>query len=348
MNTKKKHHLIIGLFFVFITCLVFFLHFLQDKDRDSFLQIEQHYPEIAKALIKDVHYKIPNLEETLTIETKSKKVQIGKDMVPQGLTFSEDYGFISAYSEGKKYHSVIYVLDKKTGKHLKTIVLPDTPHLGGLAYDPVGKNLWMTTETTDDGAQLSALSIKQIEEDHFEKTKKAITYQHQIALNDLSKASFLAYYESNLVVGHFKKENEGTLVSYPLNDEGLPEQAKKNNPAETRGADSKKEKVEIIEKLQGVTFYQDQILFSQSYGQTASQLFFTKNNLEKDPTAYTEKDFTDVVEFPPYLEQIVAHDNRLYVLFESSALPYRHKLKTIPIDEVLVFDLTKLKKGAVR
>ncbi len=44
------------------------------------------------------------------------------------------------------------------------------------------------------------------------------------------------------------------------------------------------------------------------------------------------------------MEQIVAADDHLYVLFESSAAPYRLKENAFPIDRVLVFDLPKLMK----
>lgn len=60
-------------------------------------------------------------------------------MTPQGMTLTENYLLISAYCYDHRHHSVIYVLDRQTGIHLKTIPLPDLPHAGGLAYDPIHK-----------------------------------------------------------------------------------------------------------------------------------------------------------------------------------------------------------------
>lgn len=341
MHSKKKRVSAYLLLLIFFSAIFLFVIF-RERSKAQLLSLEQQYSHLSEALIKEITYPIPDLEKTPTIDAKTKKKTLGNKMVPQGLAFSDRLLFISAYSSENKYHSVIYVLEKATGFHKKTVVLPDLAHVGGLAYDPISENLWLTNETKDGKAQLAAYSMEQIEADDFKKKGKALAYQHEIPLNDLSKASFLAYYDSNLVVGHFKKENEGTLVSYPLDNHGLPRQAKHSQPDEIRSTDSKKEKVEIIEKLQGVSFYNNQILFSQSYGTTPSQLFFIKNNLEKDPTAYKESDFTTKIDFPPYMEQIVAADDKLYVLFESAALDYRHKLNALAIDSVLVFDLKKL------
>lgn len=343
--TKKRKIIISG--FLMVLSIIILISFFQLRKPAFQRNFEVKYPELIPALLTPPpfnEYLIPDLEKTETIQTKTGKVEIGKKMVPQGLALVEDWLILSAYSEEGKYHSVLYVLDQKTGEHVKTIVLPGTPHLGGLAYDPTAQNLWLTTETAEDTAQLSALSVKQIAEDQFEKTKKPIRYQQEIPLFDLEKASFLAYHQSNLVVGHFTKKHEGTLVSYSLDKKGLPIQAKKSAPQKVRGGDTVKEVVEITKELQGVTFFQDQILFSQSYGDKPSKLLFAPNELKKDPLDFDEGDFIKKIAFPPYMEQIVVKDKQLYVLFESNATSYRSKKNAFPIDRVLVFNLEKLMK----
>lgn len=333
-------------FFLLLLIIIFYVswQWIQAISTNYSLVFKEQYPHLSTSLIPKTQYKIPDLENTLTMDVKTHKPTNAENMIPQGLAFSNDFLFISAYSADKKYNSVIYVLDKHSGSHKKTIVLPDLAHAGGLAYDPISNNLWLTTETADEKAKIAAFSVKQIKEYDFEHAKQPLAYRYEIPLKDLPKASFLAYHESNLIVGHFKKDKEGTLVSYPLDNSGLPHQAKQNNPEETRGIDSKKEKVEIVEKIQGVSFFKNQILFSQSYGETDSQLFFLKNDLEKDPISYKEEDFSSSIDFPPYMEQIVVEKENLFVLFESAASEYRNQSNVTPIDEVLVFDLTKLKK----
>ena len=345
MMTRSRKIIITSVLMMLIT-IALFIFFLTRKPYFH-RGFEARYPEIVPALLTNApfdQYLIPDLENTETIHTKSGEVEIGQGMVPQGLALAEDWLIISAYSEEKKYHSVLYVLEKATGEHVKTIVLPETPHLGGLAYDPTAQNLWLTTETPDDTAQLSAISLKQIAEEQFEKTKEPIQYLEEIALFDLEKASFITYHKNNLVVGRFKEEHDGTLVSYPLDKQGLPIQEKVSAPQEVRGADPVKEVVEITKELQGVTFHEDQLLFSQSYGDKSSKLLFAPSNLAADPYDIDEEDYTKEITFPPYMEQIVAADDRLYVLFESSAAPYRLKENAFPIDRVLVFDLPKLMK----
>ncbi len=53
-----------------------------------------------------------------------------EDMTPQGLSFLEDYVVISAYSNGGGFNSVLWVLDKKTGEYIKTIVFQQQVTLG--------------------------------------------------------------------------------------------------------------------------------------------------------------------------------------------------------------------------
>ena len=65
-------------------------------------------------------------------------------MTPQGITIAGKYILLTAYDGEHEHASVVYVLDKKTGKYLKTIQVAGRPHLGGIAYDPVAKNIWVT------------------------------------------------------------------------------------------------------------------------------------------------------------------------------------------------------------
>lgn len=53
-----------------------------------------------------------------------------KDMVVQGICTAEGYLLISAYCSEQKHSSVIYVLNEGTGAFVKTMVLPDSSHVG--------------------------------------------------------------------------------------------------------------------------------------------------------------------------------------------------------------------------
>lgn len=343
---KKKYSIIIRLFLILLFSLTI-LGLLYGR-KDGFSQVfKQNYPHLSDALVTTKpfnQYKLPNLNNTKTMDSFSKKMVHGKNMIPQGLAIADNYLIISAYNKEKQYHSVLYLLDKKSGEKLTTLVLPDSPHLGGLAYDPVAKNLWLTTETTAGTAQLSAISLEEIQQRRFNQQEQPIKYTQQIPLTGLNKASFLTYHQNTLVVGYFTKKHEGTLISYPLTNTGLPVQTLAESPQSIRGKEKDTERMETTKKLQGVTFYKEQILFSQSYGDHSSKLLFAKNQIEQDSTDFDEDDFIKTIDFPPYMEQILVDKQYLYVLFESSGTPYRSKKNVFPIKSVLVFDLEKLVK----
>ncbi len=48
-------------------------------------------------------------------------------MTPQGLAVSEDYLFLSAYCSQQEHHSQLYIIERTSGRHLKTVVLPKRP-----------------------------------------------------------------------------------------------------------------------------------------------------------------------------------------------------------------------------
>ena len=105
------------------------------NDKDFLAKLKTMYPEVYSHFDKSGeqdHYIIPGLEQTQAIVHSGKnagKVGISKDMDPQGMAVIEDkYLLISAYSKSKKYNSVIWLVDKKTGKYIKTIVLDDIDH----------------------------------------------------------------------------------------------------------------------------------------------------------------------------------------------------------------------------
>ncbi len=104
---------------------------------------------------------IPGLVSTKSYNFANKKYDISDSMTPQGLAVVNKYILITAYDGEHKHASVIYVLNKKTGKYLKTIQVKGRSHLGGIAYDPVAKNIWVTESIGDDPALMS-FSLKDL------------------------------------------------------------------------------------------------------------------------------------------------------------------------------------------
>ncbi len=106
------------------------------------LALRSDFPELAKKLKGTV--VIPGLNATRTTLHGFHGITTCTSMTPQGMAVTEDYIFISAYCHTKQHNSVILMLSRQTGSFLKEIVLPDTSHVGGLAYDPVNNNLWVS------------------------------------------------------------------------------------------------------------------------------------------------------------------------------------------------------------
>ena len=159
---------------------------------------------------------IPGLETTKSYSFKQKKLSIADKMTPQGLTVADKYLLITAYDGDHEHASVIYVLDKSTGKYLKTVQIKGRPHLGGIAYDPIAKNIWITGSMGKASA-LMAFSLKTLKR---YRGHMPIEYDHQISIPSLERASALTYYDDQLFVGLFNMYGRGKVASYNISRSG--------------------------------------------------------------------------------------------------------------------------------
>ncbi|WP_125709680.1 hypothetical protein [Lacticaseibacillus porcinae] len=303
------------------------------------------YPHLKPALDHDAQPEtitIPGLKQTRSL-TVNGKLGTSKQMDPQGLAVTQKDVIISAYSRDKAYHSVLYLLNKKTGAYVKQIVMPNLDHVGGIAYDPITKRLWITTMTKSGTASLSAYDQKTLKYADFSRTKKATPFDHVVALPKISRSSFLTYHNNALFVGYFAGSGQGVFRSYPLNQKGIP-QTNKNADVELRGDDLKVGSYNTNKRLQGVTFYQGKLLFSQSFGKQPSNLLVFDNDGQKKWLDFDSDDTLKTVKMPPYLEQIVADGSDLYVLFESASTHYRKVDLDFHADRVMKLDLKTLLK----
>ncbi|WP_255323228.1 YncE family protein [Lactobacillus johnsonii] len=130
----------------------------------------QNYPDIYKNLNfkqKPTFYVIPGLIQSAAIKYTPPgqgKPGIAYDMDPQGLAIIDHkYLIISAYSKSKTFDSVLWVLDFKTGRFVKTIALNNIDHVGGITYDEDHKRLWVATINQEQRAQVQSVTLKEIE-----------------------------------------------------------------------------------------------------------------------------------------------------------------------------------------
>lgn len=227
------------------------------------------------------------------------------DMVVQGFTKAGNYMVVSAYSKSGEYNSILYMLHKN-GTLLNIIDLQFKAHTGGIAYDEDRNLLWITGA----GGMVCAIDWDELIDNAYQGELKASFDAGLTNHNDSKVASFLTYDHGELFVGSYVDGANGKLRRYGLSDIERPELLSE---------------MEIPQRIQGITFAWDgetqarTMLLSQGYETEDSCLL--QFDYSEEILSYTEPLAAYVM--PEGMEQIDMSANGLYVLFESSARPYR-------------------------
>lgn len=285
-------------------------------------------------------FVIPGLISTKSYDFSTKKYNTATAMTPQGIAVANKYILLTAYDGEHKHASVIYVLNKKTGKYIKTIQVSGRPHLGGIAYDPVAKNVWVTGSVGKSSA-LASFSLKAMK-DYKAGSHAPIEYNHQIAIPAIEKASTVTYYDGQLFVGFFNMYGRGKVAAYTIARSGKNKGSITNNEIKSvtgtlQWSDPTGE-TSMDKQIQGIAIYQDKIFLSQSYGSGDSKLYvFPTTALN----ALDEKNAELVIDMPPYLEQITAYKGQLLCVFESASSIYARPRITV-MDRILSMNINAL------
>ncbi len=278
-------------------------------------------------------YIIPGLNGTRTCSPAGESASC-TSMTPQGLAVTEDYLFISAYCHTRQHNSVLYMIDKHSHTFIKEIILPGRNHAGGLAYDPIHQNLWVSGRERG-VAQANYYSLEALENYSYEEYHTPLEYTEKYFLYGITRDSFLAYYDHALYVGFFTTDADSVIEKFAISsDGGLVETLDREWGLNMRVPVA--EDISMISgKAQGIAFRDDQLLISQSYGIFPSQLrifdHLSASSL-RDPHA------TWSFSFPCQMEQIYVDGNDLYLLFESASYSYRAYVPTV-IDRVIKISL---------
>lgn len=310
--------------------------------------LRKQYPGLYQNLDlkqKPSFYVIPGLIQSAAINHQTKKPGIAYDMDPQGLAIiHHKYLIISAYSKSKKFNSVLWVLDFKTGEFIKTIALNNLDHVGGITYDDDHDRLWVATINQYQRAQVQSITLSEIENYDLKTQKKPVKFHHGTNLANPKRTSYMTYHKNKLYVGYFDKIQGGQLFAYKLNKKGLLKEDKK---ADNLAIPS--ENWSTYTQIQGISFDKDDILLSSSYGDYNSQLLIFKNKLNKKNYQLNLSDADKVITLPPYLEQIIGKDGEVYLIFESATARYRKNQDLLHMDRVIkvksALNTDKKKKG---
>ena len=281
---------------------------------------------------------IPGLDHAETLNCETRELDSCTSMTPQGIAVTDKYTFISAYCRTKEHRSVIFMLDTKTGTYLKTIVLRDTTHAGGLAYDDKNDVLWFSSylsveeeDTRTRYASISCLTLSSMESYDLESMDKAITYMNTCPVM-FPATSFITYYDGHIYAGYWKKDKNGysMAASYEIVNGG------------TAISDEPEEAFYIPGRVQGLQVYRNEIIFSISYGIDESRVeVYDIRSGKISGSNYSSEKPRQELKLPQKLEQIYSYNGRLYCLFESGSFAYR---LTAPVcmDRVVSLDESAL------
>ena len=303
-----------------------------------FIQKVSHY--VTPRTWDGYDFTVPGLVATKSYDFKAKKWDTADSMTPQGLTVAGTYILITAYDGAHDHNSVVYVLNKRTGKYIKTIQIAGRPHLGGIAYDPKAKNIWITGSMGQSSALMS-FTMSALKKYRL-GSRIPIEYNNKISIPTMERASAVTYYDDQLFVGLFNMYGKGRIAAYTISRSGKNKNSITNNEIKSvtgnvSWSDPAGE-ASMDKQIQGIAIYNDKIFLSQSYGSGNSRLYVfpvtAVNSLD-------EKNASLVIEMPPYLEQITAYKGQLLCLFESGSKIYA-KRNIVVMDRILSMNINAL------
>lgn len=236
-------------------------------------------------------------------------------MVPQGLSISDDYIFISMYDYTHTNNSIIQVYDKE-GNLVNNCQLYNKAHVGGISYDKERDLLWVSSYL----GNVDAYSVKDIvnKESSSPRYKDLYLGQNLRCYNRPfeTAVSYLAINDNTLFVGNYTITGKGTVKQFKIDmDKDRTIHLKEIH------------RFRVPTSVQGISFYEKDnntyMLLSRSRGiHNPSLLQIFKYNEEIDDytkSLVNSKSFS----LPPLVEQITTEDEAMYSLYESQSTPYR-------------------------
>lgn len=322
--------------------------------RDQLFSKLKRYPEVftterLQTLYREKEfgsYIIPGLKATKTLEGKT--ISMCTSMTPQGLAVSDRYLFISAYCHTHRHRSVIYVIDKESHEFVKEIVLPDKSHVGGLAYDTIHDNLWVSG-MIGGTAYANAYSLTVLEKYSLEEQQEPLSYTQSVPLHTLPRNSFMTYDNNQIYAGSFTLKEQSQVQMFDLKEDGTFAQEYNSRIAEEFGLGPEKQPFAIPHSMmtigaqvQGIAHFRYRFgryaALSQSYGLSKSKLrIFSDTALIDGNYILMDENAVATYILPDKLEQICIADGKIYMLFESAAYAYRARGESV--DRVLSIPL---------
>ena len=268
--------------------------------------------------MKDKYINIPNLDT---------------NYIPQGFCLIDDYTLITAYDYTKQNNSVIYIINKHN-KLIKTVLLEDKYHVGGISYHKKSNSIYITGKSgTSNG--VSSYINKYNFDDLLNKTNIQATSKFQVdnnntlksAITNKSSVAYLTIYNNDLYLGNFTIKNKGKIKKYNLDNNGdiiSDSCITLDNP---------------YKKTQGLCIYKKN---NEYY-----YIFSTSLSRFKDSTIYISKltnnnfNLVKKIKLPVMSEQInITESNELSILFESGSIVFKYAKNKI--SDICFIDLNNI------
>ena len=270
--------------------------------------------------------------------------------IPQAIAYNEANNvFIVAGYDSKDEPSYLYVLDEN-GKELKKVAIKTdddtyyTGHAGGvISFNDV---IFVSS-----GKKVYKLSLEKV-------LNNDIVIVDAVTKVDVSGSTMFVY-DDYLFVTEFYEEtkyqtdeshhlttpsnnlNKALAFAYEI-DENSESGLKSNEP---------KMVLSIPEKVQGIIIKDDTLVISQSFGRFNDSSIKTYNNILLNGTKYSfnyndldlplyyldDSSLIDNLHSPSMTEGLCLYNNKVLVIFESSAKKYKFTCKC-PIDEVYMLE----------
>lgn len=292
------------------------------------------YVEFNSKLADGAFY-IPGLNSTVSEDKDFKHYAANDSMIPQAMCSVDQFTLITAYDGDSSARSVIYVLDYNKNL-VKTLVLPDSYHVGGIAYDSNNRVILVTK------ASKCTLAVISLEDFYryltFNSPFVKISYTVADSSADAVGPSFsgVTYRNGKVYVSSFGSGSSSVAYCYTpsynaaAKTYSLTYQYKFSLPNYTQGitVSSYKEKLRLFVSVSYGRSEKKNIYCSYLYTYT-----FDENT--------GEKTFDNILTCPPMLQQTYCKGGKIYCLFESAAKLYRSENKD-PLDVVIPLKLSKI------
>lgn len=295
--------------------------------------LEPYYEFNSK--LADGAFYIPGLNNAVSYNNEFKCYSPNDTMIPQGMCTVEQFTLITAYDSDEAAKSVIYVLDYNKNI-VKTLILPDSYHVGGITYDINNKLILITKGSKCEVGIISYDDFSKYLRFNSPFIKINYTISESVSNIKAKSASGVTYKNGRVYLSAFGSGSTSYAYCYTPYYDAL------NNAYYL----TYQYKFSIPNYTQGITIssYKEKtrMFVSVSYGRSESKNIYCSYlyTYTFDETTGS-KALDNVLTCPPMLQQTYCLGGKLYCLFESAAKLYKYDNKN-PVDIVIPIKLSSL------